>query len=291
MAGLGRRLSIIARKRRTLARRLRTSLYRGPYRRLWRAIAQRRVRGGLRPGVTVVTVNFNSREFLTVLVDAVRRFSPPDVELLVVDNGSSDGTDAYLKEHPGIGSVRFPVNLGHGPAMDLGFLRVRTEFAIALDVDAFPINERWIDAVVTPLRQGSRVAGARASVTSMKRDYVHPSYLAMRVADFVDAGHTFSPGPGLQAGSLISMREEPNLAYIDATSVRGPGPVGSVFGGVVYHNYYSTRFKKRQDDDVIDLVVSRDDASSAWREATRRYLDITDADVGHPQPGPGAKRP
>ena len=37
-------------------------------------------------------------------------------ELRVYPN-EGDGTDAYLKEHPGIGSVRFPVNLGHGPAM------------------------------------------------------------------------------------------------------------------------------------------------------------------------------
>ena len=46
----------------------------------------------LRPDeVTVVTVNWDSRTYLEVLLRLVRQRSPLDVRILVVDNGSHDG--------------------------------------------------------------------------------------------------------------------------------------------------------------------------------------------------------
>ena len=52
-------------------------------------------------------------------------------------------------------------NVGHGPALDLGWLRARTQTVVALDVDAFPISD---SVAVTPddtARRGWRhVVGA-----------------------------------------------------------------------------------------------------------------------------------
>lgn len=61
----------------------------------WRLIVpllrmrSRRRLGSLTPGeVTVVTVSWNSWEYLAVLLDVVRRRSPAGTRILVVDNGS-----------------------------------------------------------------------------------------------------------------------------------------------------------------------------------------------------------
>ena len=241
---------------------------------LVRARARRRL-ADLRPGAaTVVTVNWNSWAHLAVLIDVVGRRSPAGTEILVVDNGSSDESRRRLREHPGISTVRLPLNLGHELALDLGVLSCRTEFAVALDVDAFPLHDRWLEQLLAPLDAGARISGAR-----LNRDYVHPCCWAMRTARFVEQGHSFRSDyrpreAGRDAsgdvGEIMSAREAPHLHFLEVTSQRGPGDVGTVFGDLVYHNFYATRFRATRER-TLDQAVSVGDPERAWEEALERY--------------------
>jgi hypothetical protein len=241
---------------------------------LLRARARRRL-AGLRPGAaTIVTVNWNSWEHCAVLVDLVRRRSPAGTEILVVDNASEDGSRERLRELGGVRRLLLPVNMGHDLAMDLGVLLCETEYAVALDVDAFPLHDRWLAELLGPLDAGAEVSGAR-----LNRSYVHPCCWAMRTARFVSRGHSFRSRyrpreEGRDAsgdvGEEISAAEAPNLRFFEVTSQRGPGDVGTVFGGIVYHNFYATRFKAT-DAGTLDGVVAADDPARAWEEALARY--------------------
>ncbi|MGE5335881.1 MAG: glycosyltransferase family 2 protein [Nitrososphaerota archaeon] len=241
---------------------------------LARAGARRRL-GGLRPGAaTIVTVNWNSWEHCAVLIDLVRRRSPAGTEILVVDNASGDGSRRRLRERPDVRHLLLPLNMGHDLAMDLGVLRCETEYAVALDVDAFPLHDRWLEQLLGPLDEGAQVSGAR-----LNRQYVHPCCWAMRTARFVEQGHSFRSRyrprvAGRDAsgdvGEEISAAEAPNLHFLEVTSQRGPGDVGTVFGDLVYHNFYATRFKAT-DEDTLDAVVAADDPRRAWEEALERY--------------------
>lgn len=232
--------------------------------------ARRRLRN-LTPGaVTVVTVTWDSRDYLEVLIKQVRRQSPPGTTLLVVDNGSRDGTRRWLAQHPDIRILRLPVNLGHSLALDLGFLSVHTEFAISLDVDAFPISDAWLEETLRPLRRGAVVAGAR-----LNRQYVHPCWLGMRTRTFVDRRLSFAAryvdGAG-DVGENLSAAAGGDLHFFDPSSQRGPGDVGTVFGGLVYHNFYATRFQ-REGTEQLDGLVASQDPVHAWREAKERWID------------------
>ena len=70
----------------------------------------------------------------------------------------------------------------------------------------------------------------------------------------------------------MSAREPGRLHFFDPTSQRGPGDVGTVFGNIVYHNFYSTRFETTRDP-ILDGVVGRDDPAAAWQEALALYSD------------------
>jgi hypothetical protein len=231
----------------------------------------------LRPGATVAIVNWNSADLLADVLRAVARFSPPGTEVLVVDNGSSDDSDRVLDEWRGRGvrSVRLPRNVFHGPAMDLAFLLCRTRYAIALDVDAFPIAPDWVERLTAPLEQGFAVTGAEAA-----RGYVHPCCLAMQVERFAARRHTFTPHVGdwdpaklgreeWDTGESITRREGLDHAYrLPRTRVRGPLQLGSVFGDLVYHNGASTRL--RADTRIDGLTLT--DAELAWTEAVAEHL-------------------
>lgn len=267
MAHLGRLTHPRALARTTLLRFLWLTVVPG-----LRAHARRRL-ASLTPGVTVVTVTWNSRRHLAVLLDLVRRRSPPGTRIIVVDNASRDGTSSIV-HGPDVRHVRFPVNVGHELALDIGFLLVRTEYVVALDVDAFPLHDRWLAELVAALEPPAEVAGAR-----LNREYVHPCCLAMRTVRFVERGHSFrsryvprSAGRDASGdvGESISAAEPGRTRFFEVTSQRGPGDVGTVFGDLVYHNFYATRFRATSDR-LLDEHVTDDAAAAAWDEAVRRY--------------------
>lgn len=241
-----------------------------------RARARRSTGRMLDGAATVVTVNWNSWEHLAVLIDVVARRSPAGTRILVVDNGSSDGSRRRLKDHPDVSVVRLPVNVGHELALDIGVLRVRTEYVVVLDVDAFPLRDGWLEELLAPLDRGAAISGAR-----LNREYVHPCCWAMRTERFVERGHSFRSdyrprAAGRDAsgdvGEIMSAAEQPNLHFFEVTSQRGPGDVGTVFGDLVYHNFYATRFRAT-DRQTLDGAVSAGDPERAWEDALRRYAE------------------
>jgi len=241
-----------------------------------RARARRRL-DRLQPGAaTVVTVNWNSWSHLEVLIDVVRRRSPAETRIIAVDNGSVDGSRERIAAREDAEGLLLPVNVGHELAMDLGVLMADTEFVVALDVDAFPLHDDWLDRLLAPLSEGAQVSGAR-----LNRSYVHPCCWAMRFARFVERKHSFrahyvprSEGRDASGdvGEEISTAEAPNVHFFEVTSQRGPGDVGTVFGDLVYHNFYATRFNATSDQ-TLDGVVAADDSAKAWDEALERYVD------------------
>ena len=206
-----------------------------------------------RPGCTVVTVNWNSLSFLRLMIEAVRATSPLDTEIIVFDNGSSDGSLEYLRSRSDVRVMRSPINLGHGVALDLAVSVVDTEFLAVLDVDAFPVSNNWLPESLEALDAGAQVAGAR-----MHRNFVHPCFLVTRTEVVHRYGLTFRPvgslskldaeaplfldvGEALSQRMIVKFGGGQALHFFDITSVRGPGGTGAVFGGLVYHNQFATQ--------------------------------------------------
>ena len=266
----------------------------------WRAAVRiRRLIPGVRfrPGVTIAIVNWNSMDLLHDVLDAIERYGGPSRgvrEVLVIDNGSEDGSREFLRTCRAQGRVRALLlrrNIYHGPAMDLAFLLARTEYVVALDVDAFPVADGWLDTLLGPIERGeAMVAGAEAA-----RGYIHPCCLAMRTGYFAAHRHTFTPHIGTwnpdrlgvdewDTGESITVREgKDRIAAFSRTRVRGPLQLGSIFGNFVYHNGASTRL--RSDVKIDGLTV--DDAESAWLEAVAEFV-APDGSDPVPANGPGA---
>jgi glycosyltransferase involved in cell wall biosynthesis len=238
-------------------------------------VRARRRAGTLVPGAaTIVTVNWNSWSHLEVLIDLVTRRSPPGTRIIVVDNGSKRARAHRPRGHDHVRTVLLPLNMGHDFALDLGVLLCETEYVVTLDVDAFPLHDRWLQDLEGDLSAGAEVAGAR-----LNREYIHPCCWAMRTARFLERGHSFKSNyrpreEGRDAsgdvGEDISASEAPAVKFYDVTSQRGPGDVGTVFGDLVYHNFYATRFDST-DEGTLDGVVAVDDPARAWEEALARY--------------------
>lgn len=119
---------------------------------------------------TVVILNWNKRELLRrsliVLTDGLPSGLPS--EIVVVDNGSSDGSPEMVKtEFPVVRLIKNSSNVGIAAGKNIGLRTVRSEFVLLLDDDTM-IQPRQLDALID-IMEAHPEAGL---VTCMK---VHPS--------------------------------------------------------------------------------------------------------------------
>lgn len=224
------------------------------------------------PGVTVVIVSWNTAEVTSDVVAAVRELSAPSVRVLVIDNGSTDGSPALLRHWPGLDTILLRRNVGHGIALDLGLLASGTTVAVTLDSDALPLTDTWLEPAVEPVRSGRAVlAGLRSS-----RDFVHPVYAAVDTAAFIQRRLSFQVHitPGVTAetvrwgenawdtGELMTRRlRRSDLHFVEPTENPLPGLPGMTAGNVVYHHGGVSR-----SEDPAD----RAHAVADWRAARER---------------------
>ena len=226
----------------------------------------------------MVTVNWNSLPFLRVMLDATRAMSPPDTEILVVDNDSSDGSGDYLRQRGDVRLMHLPTNVGHGVALDLAIAAVDTEYLALLDVDAFPISDHWLAESIAALTDGAQIAGAR-----MHRNFVHPCFLVTRTRLLHEYGLTFRPvgslavskkkaplffdvGEALTQRVILKFGGGGAIRFFEITSLRGPGNAGQVFGDLIYHNLWATHGNRR--DEALELFREAVDQyhPGLWRE-------------------------
>jgi GT2 family glycosyltransferase len=90
------------------------------------------------PVVSAIVLNYNGRGFAPESVQSLLDQDLEGIEVLVVDNGSSDGSADELARLFGdrIGLVRSQCNLGFGGGNNLGILRSRGRYVVLLNNDA-----------------------------------------------------------------------------------------------------------------------------------------------------------
>lgn len=86
------------------------------------------------PFVSIVTPSLNQAAFIETTIASVESQDYPNVEHIVIDGGSSDGTIAVLKKHPHLDWLSEPDG-GQSSAINKGFRRVRGEIIGWLNSD------------------------------------------------------------------------------------------------------------------------------------------------------------
>ena len=90
------------------------------------------------PLVSVIIPTFNRRQWIGVCLDSIKSQTYPRIETLVIDDGSTDGTVAWLESQPEYSFVRVhkqPKNGGASIARNDGIHIARGELIVFIDSD------------------------------------------------------------------------------------------------------------------------------------------------------------
>jgi GT2 family glycosyltransferase len=98
--------------------------------------------------VSVIVVNWNRRDLLLACLRSLDRQTTRDFEVIVVDNGSTDGSPEMVEyEYPQVRLVRNRENLGFCAANNQGIQASQAEFIALLNNDA-EAEPAWLGALL-----------------------------------------------------------------------------------------------------------------------------------------------
>jgi glycosyltransferase involved in cell wall biosynthesis len=104
--------------------------------------------------ISVVIPVFNEHETITEILGRVRRaLDARDVEIVVVDDGSTDGTREVLRSVTGIRLIEHERNQGKGAALRTGFASVTGDVVIVQDAD-LEYDPRDYPKLLEPIEDG-----------------------------------------------------------------------------------------------------------------------------------------
>jgi len=103
------------------------------------------------PVVSIVIPNWNGAHHLPTCLDALRAQTYPQIEVIVADNASTDGSRALLAErYPGVRVMSLPENRGFTGACNAGMQAATGSIVVLLNNDT-EAEPSWVSEIVAAL--------------------------------------------------------------------------------------------------------------------------------------------
>ena len=143
------------------------------------------------PSISVCIPHWQVQKYMTACLRSIRKHSAKyDIQVIVVDNGSQDGSIDYLRslawidliERPEERHTNWPRNVF--TAWDRGLQAARGEFYITMHSDVFVRTDDWLDPMLREINRSGQVGASGA----WKQELEHPLYLwQKRVIGFLNS--------------------------------------------------------------------------------------------------------
>lgn len=142
--------------------------------------------------IGVVIRTLNEAQHIGECLETLARQRPGfDLDVLVVDSGSTDRTVEIARTHGARIHEIPPEDFDYSMAINMGIERVRGELILILSAHAIPVDDAWVAAMIAPF-EDERVAGVASRQVPWPDAPVRE---VLRLArEFPDAGRVYEPG-------------------------------------------------------------------------------------------------
>lgn len=134
------------------------------------------------PQVSISILNYQRKDTLRLAIKRALGQEYPDLEVLVVDNASTDGSDRMVREEfPAVRLIRLSDNLGCA-ARNRGVRAARGEIVITIDNDVMMVTSKEVQKVVDAFARYPTAACVNFQILDSqgdisRRDWCHPKDL------------------------------------------------------------------------------------------------------------------
>ncbi len=139
---------------------------------------------------TIIIPNYNGLKFMDECIRSLNAQTYPNFRTLVVDNGSTDGSVEWLKEHQ-IDTIFLPENTGFSGAVNVGIKAADTPYVLLLNNDV-RVDEYFVAEMVRAIGQSERIF----SVSSRMIQMYHPTGWMMQAICIPLLGWAYQRGVG-----------------------------------------------------------------------------------------------
>ncbi|MBP2230259.1 GT2 family glycosyltransferase [Azospirillum agricola] len=141
--------------------------------------------------VSAVIATYNRAPELRIALTRLMAQTTPPVEILVIDDGSSDGTDAMMQsEFPTVRYVRQPHNGGLILARNFGFVNTTGDCVLSVDDDSWFVEPDGLERCVAHLEANPDVAAVACNIETRDGLVYFPKGAApFDVPWYVGCGH------------------------------------------------------------------------------------------------------
>jgi GT2 family glycosyltransferase len=114
------------------------------------------------PSLSVIVVNWNGRHLLQDCLASLLQQSVPGIEILFVDNGSSDGSADFVRDRfPGVKILQLQQNSGFAAGNNRGIEASSSEYVALLNNDAVA-DPRWAESLLAEAeRTGAGIVASK----------------------------------------------------------------------------------------------------------------------------------
>ncbi len=145
------------------------------------------------PLVSIVILTFNGKHYLQKFLPSVIASTYANVTIVVADNGSTDGTIEWLRQHhANITIVENGKNYGFAKGYNVALQQVQADYFVLLNSDV-EVTQGWIEPVIALMETNKNIAACQPKLL----DYNQPNKFeyAGACGGWMDAlGYPFSRG-------------------------------------------------------------------------------------------------
>ena len=170
------------------------------------------------PPLTVLIPAYNEGPVIGTCVSASRALDYPELEILVLDDGSSDDTSEVAEQaaenDPRVRVVRDPVNRGKAERLNIGFQLAATELVIVSDSDTHmhPLAPKLLVSRLLRSRLNAAAAGGPHVTNRVNLLAAMQILEAASIIGLIRRTSSLRGRVGTVAGVLAVFRREPVLA-------------------------------------------------------------------------------
>ena len=204
--------------------------------------------------ISIITTNWNSYDFLDLLIESLEIYSSLSYELIVIDNSTHKQqiSREYVFQH------LMETNIGHGAGLNEGSKLAKFDFVMFLDVDTHLLCRNWEDPFIKMMDDFDVIGGRgvptkpiRPACMLMKKEFAVK--YDWRATDGYKGVRVTPEGFDVAIQAFHQMLNDGvKIGFLEGIPNRYKTHTGEEFcidgKRLVYHHWSGTWLQKRQED-------------------------------------------